>query len=316
MQKNRILIGLLDPFYAPHCLQILMEKKLTAFALELIPRITRAQSMDVLSSMASISGYKAALLAEEMLPKMFPMMVTAAGTIIPARVFVIGAGVAGLQAIATAHRLGAVVKAYDVRPAVKEQITSLGATFVEMDLGNENTEADIGYARAMDEEFYRKQRELLTREVEDADVVITTAAVPGKKAPVLITEEMVKRMPKGAVIVDLAAKHGGNCELTQPTEEIVFEGVKIVGPVNLPATVPYHASQLYSKNITTFLVSLIRDGEIDLDSDDEIMKATLTMILGFMAVVFATVNVVGGLLSHTECLKSSKKGEIRCLLKS
>ena len=275
MQKNQILIGLLDPFYAPHCLHTFVKKKLTAFALELIPRITRAQSMDVLSSMASISGYKAALLAAEILPKMFPMMMTAAGTIIPARVFVIGAGVAGLQAIATAHRLGAVVKAYDVRPAVKDQITSLGATFVEMELGNKDTEADGGYARAMNEEFYRKQRELLSREVEDADVVITTAAVPGKKAPVLITEEMVKGMPNGAVIVDMAAEHGGNCALTQPEKEIVFEGVKIVGPLNLPATVPYHASQLYSKNITTFLTSLIRDGNIDFDLDDEIMKATL-----------------------------------------
>jgi NAD(P) transhydrogenase subunit alpha len=275
MKEGQILIGLLDPNYAPECLEILVARKVTAFALEYIPRITRAQSMDVLSSMASIAGYKAALLAAEKLPKMFPMMMTAAGTIVPARVFIIGAGVAGLQAIATAHRLGAVVNAYDVRPAVKDQIESLGAKFVELGLEKTDTETAGGYAKAMDEEFYTRQRETLSRELAKSDVVITTAAVPGEKAPLLITAEMVKVMPRGSVIVDLAAEHGGNCELTEAQKEVKKYGVTIIGPTNLPSTVPFHASQLFSKNITTFLLSMIRDGNVIPASEDEILKSTL-----------------------------------------
>jgi NAD(P) transhydrogenase subunit alpha len=275
MRKGQTLIGLLNPYSSPESIKTLMSRGVTSFALELLPRITKAQSMDVLSSMASVAGYKAVLLAAGELTKMFPMMITAAGTIVPARVFVIGAGVAGLQAIATAHRLGAVVKAYDIRPVVKDQVQSLGAKFIELDLDQGETETDGGYAKAMDEEFYRKQREMMTHELTESDVLITTAAVPGKKAPVLVTENMVKEMPRDSVIVDLAAEQGGNCEISKPGEKTVHHGVTIISPLNLPSTVPYHTSQLYSKNISTFLLSMVKEGVFDPDPEDEIVKATM-----------------------------------------
>ncbi|MGH9311816.1 MAG: NAD(P) transhydrogenase subunit alpha, partial [Vicinamibacterales bacterium] len=225
-----------------------------------MPRITRAQSMDALSSMATIAGYKAVLLAASTLPRMFPMLMTAAGTVAPARVFIMGAGVAGLQAISAARRLGAKVEAYDVRPAVKEQVQSLGAKFVELPLETAGAEDKGGYATAQDESFYRRQREMMLRVVAGNDVVITTALVPGRKAPILVTEEMVKGMQPGSVVVDLAAERGGNCELTEPDRTVVKHGVTIIGPTNLPATVPYHASQMYAKNITTFLLHLMNAG--------------------------------------------------------
>jgi NAD(P) transhydrogenase subunit alpha len=243
--------------------------------MELMPRITRAQSMDALSSMATVAGYKAVLLAAAELPRMFPMMMTAAGTIAPARVFVIGAGVAGLQAIAAARRLGAKVEAYDVRPAVREQVESLGAKFVELPLETAGAEDKGGYAKAQDESFYRRQREMMARTVGASDVVISTAVVPGKKAPLLIPADAVAGMAPGSVIVDLAAERGGNCELTRPGETVVSGGVRILGPTNLPATVAYHASQMYAKNITTFLLHLLEDGAIRFDPDDEITRETL-----------------------------------------
>ena len=219
--------------------------------------------MDVLSSMATVAGYKAVLLAASKLPKMFPMMMTAAGTVSPARVFVIGAGVAGLQAISSARRLGAIVNAYDIRPAVKEQVLSLGAKFVELELETGSSESKGGYAKEMDENFYRKQRDMMSKAVAESDVIITTAAVPGKKAPLLLTAKMVEKMRPGSVIVDLASEQGGNCELTQKGEVIDKHGVIIMGALNLPATVPYHASQMYSKNVTNFIVHLIKDGKVD-----------------------------------------------------
>jgi NAD(P) transhydrogenase subunit alpha len=275
MKEGQIIIAMLEPLSEAAKMSELAKHKVTAFAMELMPRITRAQSMDVLSSMANIAGYKAVLLAAEALPKMFPMMMTAAGTIVAAKVFVVGAGVAGLQAIATAKRLGAVVHAYDVRPAVKEQVQSLGAKFVEMELETKEAETAGGYAKEMDEEFYRKQREMMLRVVAENDVVITTAAVPGKKAPILVTEEMVKAMHPGSVIIDLAAERGGNCELTEADKTVQEHGVTIVGPVNLAASVPFHASQLYAKNITTFLAQLVKEGKVDLNMEDEVIKETL-----------------------------------------
>ena len=274
-RAGQVVIGLCDPLGEPQALAELAARGPTVFALELLPRITRAQSMDVLSSQATIAGYRAVLLAATTLPKMFPMLMTAAGTIAPAKVFVVGAGVAGLQAIATASRLGGVVSAYDVRPAVKEQVQSLGAKFVEMPLETAAAETKGGYAQQMDEEFYRKQRELMGRVVGESDVVITTAAVPGRKAPVLVTAEMVAGMAPGSVVVDLAAERGGNCELTQPGKAVVHNGVTILGPLDLPAEIPYHASQLYSKNISTFLLSLIREGKLHLDMEDEVVNKTL-----------------------------------------
>jgi NAD(P) transhydrogenase subunit alpha len=274
-RSGQILLGLLDPLRDPESVQALAMTGVTAFALELLPRISRAQSMDALTSMATISGYKAVLLAAGALQKMYPMMITAAGTITPARVFVIGAGVAGLQAIATARRLGAVVQAYDVRPAVKEQVESLGAKFVELELQAEGAETKGGYARAMDEEFYRRQREMMKKAVSQSDVVIATAAVPGKKAPLLVTEEMVRGMESGSVIVDLAAESGGNCELTRPGETVEVNGVLVMGPVNLPSTIPYHASQMYAKNIAAFLQNLVKDGQVRLNLEDEIIRDTL-----------------------------------------
>jgi NAD(P) transhydrogenase subunit alpha len=248
--------------------------------MELMPRITRAQSMDALSAMATVAGYKAALIAADNLPRMFPMLMTAAGTVAPARVLVIGAGVAGLQAIATARRLGAVVSGYDIRPAVKEQVESLGARFVILEIEAAGAEDKGGYAKAMGEDFYRRQRELLGNVLAEQNVVITTAAVPGRKAPILITREMAARMAPGSVIVDIAAERGGNCELTQPGEEVEFRGVTILGPVNLPSTIPYHASQMYAKNIATFLKYLIKDGRLTLDRDDEIVRETLVTHAG------------------------------------
>jgi NAD(P) transhydrogenase subunit alpha len=275
MRSGQAVVGFGEPLTALTEASELAEAGITSFALELMPRITRAQSMDVLSSMATISGYRAALLAAIHLPKMFPMLMTAAGTITPAKAFVLGAGVAGLQAISTVRRLGAVVSAYDVRPIVKEQVESVGARFVSLEMDSATAEGTGGYAKPMDEAFYRRQRELLTEVLREQDVVITTAAVPGRKAPVLITAEMVSAMPAGSVIVDIAAERGGNCELTNPGETVVHNGVTILGPLNLPSTVPYHASQMFSANISAFLRLLIMDGALNVNLGDEIIRETL-----------------------------------------
>jgi len=275
MRQGQIIIGMADPLGSPDGVRDIAARGVTAFALELIPRITRAQSMDVLSSMATIAGYKAVLLAADTLPRMFPLLTTAAGTVTPAHVFIVGVGVAGLQAIATARKLGAVVEAYDVRPAVKEQVQSVGAKFVELPLDTGQAEDKGGYAKAQDEAFYQRQREMMGRVVAANDVVITTAVVPGKKAPVLVTADMVRGMAPGSVIVDLAAERGGNCELTRADQVVVEHGVTILGPTNLPSTVPYHASQMYAKNITTFLLHLVKDGAVTLDPKDEITRETL-----------------------------------------
>ncbi|MDA0588170.1 MAG: Re/Si-specific NAD(P)(+) transhydrogenase subunit alpha [Planctomycetota bacterium] len=276
LRDGQTLIGMCDPLGQPEIMQNLAGRGVSIFALELLPRITRAQSMDVLSSMASVAGYKAVLTAATLLPRMFPMMMTAAGTITPGRVFVLGAGVAGLQAIATAKRLGAVVWSYDIRPAVKEEVLSLGAKFLELNLVKSGEDKQSGgYAQQMDEEFYRKQREAMTKQIADSDVIITTAAVPGRKAPILVTEEMVKGMPPGSVIVDIAAEQGGNCELTKANEVIVEHGVTIDGTINLPATVPYHTSQMYAKNVVTFLLHLQKENALDGESEDEIVRDTL-----------------------------------------
>ena len=256
--QSKILIALCEPLSQPNLVREFAERRATLFSLELMPRITRAQSMDVLSSMATVAGYRAVLLAATALPKMFPMMTTAAGTITPAKVFVMGAGVAGLQAIASARRMGAMVSATDVRSAVKEQVQSLGAKFVESAVESAKAEGAGGYAKALDEEAYQKQREALTKVVGESDAVITTAAIPGKKAPILVTADMVRRMQPGSVIVDLAAERGGNCELTSPGETVVSDnGVSILGPANLPSEVPYHASQMFAKNVVTFLQHLV-----------------------------------------------------------
>ena len=275
LRPGQVVIAFLDPLGSADQIKKLAERKATGFSMELMPRITKAQSMDALSSQASLAGYKAVILAAEKLPQIFPMMMTAAGTISPARVFVIGAGVAGLQAIATARRLGAVISGYDVRPAVKDQVESLGAKFIEMDLETGKSEDAGGYAKAMDEDFYRRQREMMAKVVAENHVVITTAAVPGKKAPILITGEMVKGMRPGSIIVDLAAERGGNCELTRPGENVEVEGVTIMGPVNLTSTVPHHSSQMYSKNITTFLIHMAKEGQLKYDLSDEITRETL-----------------------------------------
>ena len=277
MKQGQVLIGFLDSLTSSMMIREAAAKGVTAFAIEFIPRISRAQSMDALSSMAFIAGYKAVLLAAERLPRMFPMLMTAAGTVSPARVFVIGAGVAGLQAIATSRRLGAVVEAYDVRPTVRQEVESLGARFVELPLDTAGGGDAAGYARALGEDFYRRQRELMSLVVSRNDVVITTAAVPGKKAPLLITREMVAGMAPGSVIVDLAAERGGNCESTRPGDTVVEHGVTILGPVNLTSTVPYHASQLYAKNISSFLLHLIKDGELKIDLEDIIIRDTMIM---------------------------------------
>ncbi|MFN0196000.1 MAG: Re/Si-specific NAD(P)(+) transhydrogenase subunit alpha [Planctomycetaceae bacterium] len=275
-RPGQTLIAFLDPLIEPAAIEQLAQRGVTALSMELIPRISRAQSMDALSSMATISGYKAVLVAAETLPKIFPMLMTAAGTLTPARVFVIGAGVAGLQAIATARRLGAVVHAYDVRPAVKEQVQSVGAAFVELPLESMQAEDTGGYATALDESFYERQRQMMAKVVAESDVIICTAAIPGKQAPQLINADMVKRMSPGSVIVDLAAESGGNCELTQAGQMTIQHGVMIIGPVNLPATVPYHSSQMYAKNISTFLQLLLtKEGELRIDVADEIVAGTL-----------------------------------------
>ncbi len=275
LRPGQILLGLLDPLGAVEAVPVLARKGVTAFALELLPRISRAQPMDALTSMATIAGYKAALLAADSLPKLFPMMITAAATITPARVLVVGAGVAGLQAIATCRRLGAVVEAYDVRPDVKRQVETLGARFLELELDTGDAEGEGGYARVMDEEFYRRQRELMTRAVAESDVVITTAAVPGKKAPLLITEEAVKRMQTGSLIIDLAAESGGNCALTRVGETVEAYGVTILGPPNLAATIPHHASQMFAGNAAAFLHNLMENGEMHLNLEDPIIRDTL-----------------------------------------
>jgi H+-translocating NAD(P) transhydrogenase subunit alpha len=280
LRSGQTVIGFADPLGAPDAIRKLAPSGINLFSMELMPRITRAQSMDALSSMATIAGYKAVLLAATTLPRMFPMLMTAAGTISPARVFIMGAGVAGLQAISTARRLGAKVEAYDVRPAVKEQVQSLGAKFVELPLESGDAEDKGGYAKAQDETFYKRQREMMLKVVAASEVVITTALIPGKKAPILLTTEMVEAMAPGSVVVDLAAERGGNCELTRPDEAVVHRGVTILGPSNPPALVPYHASQMYSKNITTFLAHLLgKDGAtqpvLPLNVDDEITKETL-----------------------------------------
>jgi NAD(P) transhydrogenase subunit alpha len=273
LRQGQVLLAMFEPLTALEQVKQVADRGVTLFAMELIPRITRAQSMDVLSSMATVAGYKAVLLAAGSLPKMFPMLMTAAGTIKPARVFVVGVGVAGLQAIATARRLGSMVEAYDVRPAVKEQVESLGAKFVE--LGLEQAEGAGGYAKEMGEKFYARQREVMTRVVGDADVVITTAAVPGKKAPVLVTAEMVAGMRPGSLIVDLAAERGGNCALTRPGETVIEGGVTIHGPINLAATVPFDASQMYAKNLATLLQLMVKDGKLTLDLSDDVIRETL-----------------------------------------
>jgi NAD(P) transhydrogenase subunit alpha len=274
-RRDQVLVGFLRPLGSVETISDIAAKGVTSFSVELMPRTTRAQSMDALSSMATICGYKAVLIAADALPRIFPMLTTAAGTITPARVLIIGCGVAGLQAIATARRLGAVVSAYDLRPAVKEQVQSLGGRFVELPIEAKDAQDERGYARAQGEDFYRRQRELLGKVVAESDVVITTAVIPGKSAPVLVTKEMVAGMAPGSVIVDLASERGGNCELTKAGEKIAVNGVTIIGWFNLASTVPYHASQMYARNLTAFLLHLVKDGKLQLNTADEIIRDTL-----------------------------------------
>ncbi len=273
IRRNSILIGLFDPFVNKEKLKLLLEKQLTIFSLELIPRISRAQSMDVLSSLATIAGYKAVIISAYYFNRIFPLLMTSAGNLLPAKVFIIGAGVAGLSAIATAKRLGAYVSAYDVRISTKEQVESLGAKFVDLGLFSE--EEKYGYARKMDEEFYKRQREALKEYLKDVDIVITTASVIGAKAPILITKDMVEVMKKGSIIVDLAVEKGGNCELTKYNEIYEYNGIKIIGIPNLPALVPYHSSFMFSNNIKNFLKIIIKDGSLNLNLNDEIIRETL-----------------------------------------
>lgn len=275
LRPGQSLIASCDPLSAPDSVGQAASGGGTVFALELVPRITRAQSMDILSSMATIAGYRAVLLAAVAAPRMFPMMMTAAGTLKPARVLVIGAGVAGLQAISTARRLGAVVSGYDIRPAVREQVESLGARFVELDVQAADAEGQGGYAKQMSDDFYRRQQDAMKRVVADFDIVITTAAIPGKKAPVLLTTEMVEAMAPGSVIVDIAAERGGNCELTQPGATISHNGVQILGPLNLPSDTPMHASEMFSRNVVSFLTPMLRDGQLQVDRSDEVVRETL-----------------------------------------
>jgi NAD(P) transhydrogenase subunit alpha len=273
LDSGDVLIGFLQPLTAHDTVKALADAGVTSFAMEAIPRITRAQSMDALSSQATIGGYRAALIAAEHLPRFFPMLTTAAGTVRPAKVMVLGAGVAGLQAIATARRLGAIVSAFDVRSAVKEQIESLGAKFLELDMGLEDAEAAGGYARQLTDEEQQKQRELLAEEIGEMDAVISTAAVPGRKAPLLIIEDAIRNMKPGSVVVDLAAETGGNCELTKPGETVVEHDVTIIGPVGLPSTMADHASSLYARNVQSLLKVMIgEDGELNLDFEDEVIK--------------------------------------------
>jgi H+-translocating NAD(P) transhydrogenase subunit alpha len=275
MRKGQVVLGFLRPLGNVSTLTEIAARGVISFSIELMPRTTRAQSMDALSSMATICGYRAVVLAADTLPRMFPMLTTAAGTIAPARVLIIGAGVAGLQAIATARRLGAVASAYDMRPAAKEQVQSLGGRFVELPIEAQDAQDARGYGKAQDESFYQKQRELLGKTVAESDVVITAAVIPGKKSPVLVTKEMVEKMALGSVIVDLAAERGGNCELSKPDETITAHGVTIIGEFNLAATVPYHASALYARNVSAFLQHLVKEGKLQLDLKDEIIRETL-----------------------------------------
>lgn len=273
-RSGQIVIGFGEPLTAPRECADLADRGVSFFAMELVPRITRAQAMDALSSMASIAGYEAVLMGAAALPKLMPMMMTAAGTITPAKVLVLGAGVAGLQAIATARRLGALVSAYDVRSAVKEQIESLGAKFVVLDI--ESAEGEGGYAKQMDEAYYKRQRELLAAVLHDQDIVITTAAVPGRKAPILVTTEMAEHMQPGSVIVDIAAERGGNCELTRAGETVVHRGISVVGPVNMASRAPYHASQMYATNVVNLLKLMVnKEGVLTINRDDEIIRETL-----------------------------------------
>jgi NAD(P) transhydrogenase subunit alpha len=301
LRAGQTVIGFADPLGAPQTVREVAATGVSLLSMELMPRITRAQSMDALSSMATVAGYKGVLLAANQLPRMFPMLMTAAGTVAPARVFIVGAGVAGLQAISSARRLGAKVEAYDVRPAVKEQVQSLGARFVELPLESADAEDKGGYAKAQDESFYRRQREMMIKVVAGSDVVITTALIPGKRAPILVTTEMVEAMQPGSVVVDLAAERGGNCELTRPDQIVEHNGVTIIGPSNPAALVPYHASQMYSKNIVTFLLHLIvtsggKDGakqpSLVLNLEDEITRDTLLTRDG--AVVHARIKELLG----------------------
>lgn len=271
LKQGAVVIGFLRPLDEPAALEPLIAQHVTAFAVELIPRTTRAQAMDALSSMATIVGYKAVLVAAERLPRMFPLLMTAAGTVPPARVLILGAGVAGLQAIATARRLGAVVEAYDVRAAAGEQVRSLGANFLEVDLGGIQTEDAGGYAKELSEEAMQRGRELIAKHARSADVIITTAQVPGRPAPLLVTEEAVNGMKRGAIIVDLAAASGGNCAVSRAGETVERDGVTIMAPLNLAATIPVHASQLYSRNVTSFLSLLIKDGELNVDMTDDVV---------------------------------------------
>ena len=274
-RNGQVVIGFHRPFGSLEAAQRLASSGATSFSVELMPRITRAQSMDALSSMATICGYKAVLLAADRLPRMFPMLTTAAGTITPARVFIIGAGVAGLQAIATARRLGAVASGYDLRPAAKEQVQSLGGRFIELPIEASDAQDARGYAKQQDESFFQRQRELLGRIVAESDVVIPAAVVPGKKPPILITSDMVKSMAPGSVIVDLAAERGGNCELTRPGERVVEHGVTLIGYINVASKVPYHASMMYAKNLTAFLLHLCKESRLQFNLDDEITRETL-----------------------------------------
>ena len=276
LRPGQIVFGFGEPLTALQDDQAIAATGVTFFAMELVPRITRAQAMDALSSMASIAGYEAVLMAASALPKIFPMMMTAAGTLTPAKVLILGAGVAGLQAIATARRLGAVVHAYDVRSAVKEQIESLGAKFVVLDMGGQSAEGTGGYAKAMDEAFYRRQREQLALVIKEQDVVITTAAVPGRKAPVLVTREMAEVMAPGSVIVDIAAERGGNCELTVAGRTVMHNGISIIGPTNIPSLAPAHASQMYGTNIVNLLKLMInKEGALKIDLNDEVIRETM-----------------------------------------
>ncbi|HEY4739069.1 MAG: NAD(P) transhydrogenase subunit alpha [Candidatus Acidiferrales bacterium] len=275
LRRGQVLIGFLRPLGTLNTVQEIAATGAASFSVELVPRTTRAQSMDALSSMGTICGYKAVLVAAGTMPRIVPMLTTAAGTITPARFLIIGAGVAGLQAIATARRLGAVTSAYDLRPAAKEQVQSLGGRFVELPIEAKDAEDAGGYARAQDETFYQRQRELLGRVVAESDAVITAAVIPGKTSPVLVTREMVGKMAPGSVIVDLAAERGGNCELTRTGENVVEHGVTIIGRINLATTVPYHASQMYARNITAFLLHLVKDGKVQFDTSDDIVTSTL-----------------------------------------
>src|SRR5215471_11715362 len=275
LRSGQVLVGFLRPLGTVETLQEIARTGATSFSVELMPRTTRAQSMDALSSMATICGYKAVVMAANTLPRIFPMLTTAAGTITPGRVLIIGAGVAGLQGIATARRLGAVASAYDMRPAAKEQVQSLGGRFVELPIEAQNAQDARGYGVAQDESFYARQRELLTKVVAESDIAITAAVIPGKKSPVLITADMVKGMAPGSVIVDLAAERGGNCELTKTGETIKAHDVTIIGAINLASSVPYHASQMYARNLTTYLTYMVKDGKLQINLQDEIVRETL-----------------------------------------